>query len=81
MNWKSNKECFTQLFHTVNALKITVENQTPDIISTLDGKTKLIKGCPSKNSQAELIFRGIQKKFRHVSEMMKEAENMIWNKD
>jgi len=81
MNWKSNKECFTQLFNMANALKITVENNIPEIINTLDGKTKLIEGCPSKNSQAELVFRHIQKKFKYVSEMMKEAEDMIWKKD
>jgi len=81
MKWKNYEECFKNLEASINALKIESEYIIPDVLDTLNGKTKVMEGCPSKESQAELIFRSLKKKFRGVYSMMEECDRIIFDKD
>ncbi len=80
MNRKNYEKCFQELEWSINALKSVSEDIIPEVLDILNGKTKIIEGCPSKESQAELIFRSLKKKFRSVYFMVEECDRIIFDK-
>jgi hypothetical protein len=57
---------FEELERWIDVLNDTVKGHKQEIIDTIDGKIKLLDAFPSKESQAELVFRQIEKRMLDV---------------
>lgn len=63
---KGMQDKLNNLRQWVGSLSHVVNDILPQIEETLNGKSKLSKGCPSKESMAALELRQIEKKLSEV---------------
>ena len=73
------EEKLKNLQNWVYALADVTEDIIPQIRKTLEGESELPENCPSKESMAELMLRGIKKKLDEVNEAYKMVYDSIFN--
>ena len=71
------EESYKRLLNWSNVLARTVESCYDQIKEALDPNTKLPQDCPSHESLALLIYRGVQEKFDEVEAAVSDVEKAI----
>jgi len=73
-------EAIKELKSWINALSNEMNSIHDEFVSTLKGEVDTSSISPSKESAAELIFRGVGKKLDEVNYLYKEVSDKIFDK-
>lgn len=80
MKPRSFQQEYADLKKWAQSLVNVLESTENEIVETLAGRIELVQGAPSKESQAALVFRGVEKKFQEVEAAMARTRAALWQK-